>query len=75
VLTKLNDLKVEESMILKLRLMIELLLVDLLKKVVLRVMLAQMLMLMLVNESPENKRSNLGDMVDVDVGLKLKIEM
>jgi hypothetical protein len=69
VLTKLNDLKVEESMILKLRLL--LMLVYLLKKVVLRVMLAQKLML--VNESPENKRSNLGDMVDV--GLKLKIEM
>jgi hypothetical protein len=68
VLTKLNDLKVEESMILKLRLL--LMLVDLLKKVVLRVKLAK---LMLVNESPENKRSNLGDMVDV--GLKLKIEM
>jgi hypothetical protein len=62
VLTKLNDLKVEESMILKLRL----LLVDLLKKVVLRVMLAQKLML--VNESPENKRSNLGDNVDEGEG-------
>jgi hypothetical protein len=60
----LNDLKVEESMILKLRLMIELLLVDLLKKVVLRVKLP--VKLMLVNESPENKRSNLGD--DVDEG-------
>jgi hypothetical protein len=60
-------LKVEESMILKLRLLMK---VDLLKKVVLRVMLAQKLML--VNESPENKRSNLGDMVDE---LKLKIEM
>jgi hypothetical protein len=70
VLTKLNDLKVEESMILKLRLVKLLMLVDLLKKVVLRVMLAQKLML--VNESPENKRSNLGDMVDE---LKLKIEM
>jgi hypothetical protein len=35
VLTKLNDLKVEESMILKLRLLMK---VDLLKKVVLRVM-------------------------------------
>jgi hypothetical protein len=70
VLTRLNDVKVEESMIWKLRLMLVELLVDLLKKVVLRVKLAK---LMLVNESPENKRSNLGDMVDV--GLKLKIEM
>ena len=61
-------------MILKLRL---LLLVDLLKKVVLRVKLPAKLMLvssqlMLVNESPENKRSNLGDMV---VNVELKIEM
>ena len=63
-------------MILKLRL---LLLVDLLKKVVLRVKLPAKLMLvssqlMLVNESPENKRSNLGDMV-VNVDVELKIEM
>lgn len=61
-------------MILKLRLEVMLLLVDLLKKVVLRVKLPAKLMLkvMLVNESPENKRSNLGDMVDE---CELKIEM
>jgi hypothetical protein len=57
-------LKVEESMILKLRLL--LMLVDLLKKVVLRVKLP--VKLMLVNESPENKRSNLGDNVDEGEG-------
>jgi hypothetical protein len=45
-----------------------LMLVDLLKKVVLRVKLTKML----VNESPENKRSNLGDMGDE---CEVKIEM